>query len=220
VVELIPNGIEVPGCSQLVPERRAALRQSIGVAEDSVVIAAIGRLSPEKGYSHLVSAMARLCREQPATPARLIFLGEGDLLDALRQQATAEGVADRIVFAGFRTDVAELLQVIDVVVFSSFYEGLSIALLEAMAAARSLVVTDVPGNLDAVRANTEALVVPPADADSLAKALGGLVRDPGLRRRIGQAARERFLACFTADRMVEGYERVYRDVLEGRLRNR
>jgi glycosyltransferase involved in cell wall biosynthesis len=105
-----------------------------------------------------------------------------------------------------------LLQAVDVLVFTSGYEGLPIALLEGMAAARCIVGTDAPGILDAVRDHREALIVPVGDPDRLRCALEQALADPALRKRLGAAARCRFLEEFTAERMVARYEQVYQEV--------
>lgn len=210
VMETIANGIEVPSHPTPSAERSRELRQSFGLDDGAVIFATVGRLSEQKGYPYLVSAFAQHRRENPDTAARLVFLGEGELRRSLESQAAQEGAADHIVFAGFRDNIGELLEVIDVVVFSSLYEGLPIALLEAMAARRCLVVTDIPGNLDAVSDDREALVVPTAQVAPLAAAIGRVADDADLRRRLGEAAGRRFEERFTAQRMVERYEALYR----------
>jgi glycosyltransferase involved in cell wall biosynthesis len=178
------------------------------------LVAGIGRLVEQKGFSFLIDAVARLWRE--GTPARLVLLGDGELREELRAQAAAAGVSEWVSLPGFRADVRALLPEIDVVAFSSLDEGLPIALLEAMAAARCVVSTDVGGIGDAVRHEQEALLVPPRDVAALAEALGRVLRDAALRRRLGAAAERRVRECYGAERMVDGYVRLYRDVLAER----
>lgn len=214
VMETIHNGIEEPDVEVPDDARRAELKRSLGVAPDDLLVATVGRLSEQKGQKYLISAFARLHREQPQNPARLVLLGDGELRRDLEAQVAAEGIGEHILFAGFRSNVPELLQVIDVVVFSSLFEGLPIALLEAMAASRPLVCSDIPGNLDAVRDGREALIARTADVDTLAAALGRITADEALRRRLGNAARQRFLEEFTAASMVRRYEALYRRTLE------
>jgi glycosyltransferase involved in cell wall biosynthesis len=178
------------------------------------LIAGIGRLVEQKGFVHLIDALARLRRDGLA--ARLLLLGEGPLRADLEARAAAAGVADRVSLPGFRADVQGLLATVDVVAFSSLDEGLPMALLEAMAAARCVVATDVGGVGDAVRHEREGLLVPPRDPASLAAALARVLRDGELRRRLGAAAERRFRERFTAERMAEAYARLYREVLAGR----
>ena len=213
VMETISNGIEVPRRFDLDDARRSELRRTLGVADDAVVFATVGRLSEQKGLTYLISAMARHVASHRDTPARLVLLGEGELRGDLERQTREDGVAEHVVFAGFRDNVGELLQVVDTVVFSSLYEGLPIALLEAMAAGRSLVCSDIPGNLDAVRDDHEALVVRTADVDTLASALDRITADETLRQRLGTAARQRFEERFTAAAMVGRYEALYQRLL-------
>lgn len=215
VMEVISNGIEPPPEPEAEPDGgdRARLLSELGLDPSCRVVATVGRLSAQKGYRFLLSALAQLIAEDPATPAQLVLLGDGELRQELENQAQAEGIAKHVVFAGFRSDVAAVLRAVDIVVFSSLYEGLPIALLEAMAAGCCLVVTDIPGNLDAVRHEDEALVVPAGKSGPLARALARLITDTGLRTALGAGARRRFEQSFTAAAMVGRYERLYRSLL-------
>ncbi len=206
--ETIANGLEPPA-SELTTAQRHQLRAGIGADPETVVIAAIGRMAREKGYRDLITAFARMRSE---LDTRLVLVGDGPLRDELEAQARRSGL-DRLVFAGVRSDVPRLLQAIDVVVFSSLWEGLPIVLLEAMAAGRCIVTTAVPGILEAARDGREALVAPCGDPDSLAAMLARAVTDPGLRHRLGTAAARRFAKRYTAAAMVNGYERLYREIL-------
>jgi glycosyltransferase involved in cell wall biosynthesis len=211
-MQVIANGIEtLPAAAPPAPER-AALRRSLGAGPDEVLFAVIGRLAEQKGHRYLLAAFAALVREH-GVAARLLVLGEGELRERLERQAAEADIADRVLFAGLRSDVPALLPAVDTVVFSSLFEGLPVALLEAMAAGRCIVATDVPGIVEAVRPEREAVIVPIGDARGLAAGLLRVVRTPGLAARLGDAARARFLAEFTAERMVARYAAVYEDVL-------
>jgi glycosyltransferase involved in cell wall biosynthesis len=212
----IPNGIE-PAPAPAGDSR--LLRAALGLEADAVVFGCVGRLSPEKGYDRLIRAFAVLANGATPGPTprrQLVILGEGPLRKDLEKLAEREGVAERVIFAGFHPNVRELLPALDVVVASSLSEGLSVALLEAMAAGRCIVGTDVPGIREAVSADREALIVPADDVESLSRALGRVAHDPTLRERLGAAARRRFGVEFTAARMVESYETLYRSVQEQR----
>jgi glycosyltransferase involved in cell wall biosynthesis len=204
----VPNGIEVPPPVETTPDERRRLRQSLGLDPDAVIVAALGRLVPQKAFDLLISAFARLSREEHRS-TRLVLLGEGPDGEALARHAEQQGVGDRVVLAGFRPDVYELLEVIDVVVFSSLFEGLPVALLEAMAMARCIVATDVPGMVEAVRGEREAVIVPRGDVGELSKGLERVLQDAELREHLGREARRRFVQEFTAEKMVERYEETY-----------
>ncbi len=203
----IANGLEPPA-EELPAARRRELRTALGATPETVLIAAVGRLAAEKGYSHLIAALAEV---RAGSDVRLLLVGDGPLRNALETQARASDLGRRVTFTGVRSDVPELLQAVDVVAFSSLWEGLPMVLLEAMAARRCIVTTDVPGILEAVRDGREALVVPVGNAGALAAALEQAVSDAGLRERLAATARRRFEAEFTAGAMVRAYEAVYRE---------
>ncbi len=206
----IANGLE-PASAELSPARRRELRSDLGASDETILIAAVGRMVVEKAYSDLIAAFARVSSE---INARLVLVGEGPLRQDLEAEARRHQLGDRVIFTGLRSDVPELLQAVDVVAFSSLFEGMPMVLLEAMAASRCVVTTDVPGILEAVRDDREALVVPAGDVGGLATALERVAKGPELRERLGASARQRFDDGFTADAMVRAYESLYREVLE------
>jgi glycosyltransferase involved in cell wall biosynthesis len=201
-----PTGAAAAGAAAAA----ARLRAELGVPPGALVLGTVGRLVALKGHRYLIDALAAALPSIPG-PVRLVVFGDGPLGPALRARAAAAGIADLVVFAGFRDDVARLLPALDVVVFSSVSEGLPMALLEAMAAARCIVASDLPGIVEAVRHGCEALVVRPAAPADLRAALVRAAADAELRARLGQAARQRFLAGFTSQRMVASYEAIYRE---------
>lgn len=210
-IRTIANGIDFdPPHAQ--PDRRAL--NALGIDPEAVVFATLGRMERQKAYHLLLEAFARLdVADHP--PFQLLMFGDGSLRHQLEAQARTLNLGDRVVFAGFRNDVPQLLPLVDVVVFSSIFEGLPIALLEAMASAKALVVTEVGGMPDALDQEVEALRVPPSNVEALADALGRIAKDPALRRRLGEAAQQRFEREFTAEHMVRSYETLYRDVAAG-----
>lgn len=204
----IANGLEPPAIESA--SRCRQLRVDLGVSEETILIAAVGRMAPEKAYDDLITAFAGLRSDGDV---RLLLVGDGPLRGDLEAQARGSGLENRVIFTGFRSDVPTLLQAVDVVAFSSRWEGLPMVLLEAMAAGRCIVTTDVPGILEAVRDRREALVVPGGDLGALTAALEQAAGDDELRDRLGGAARERFDARFTASAMIAAYEKLYREIL-------
>ncbi|MEM1245374.1 MAG: glycosyltransferase [Acidobacteriota bacterium] len=202
----IVNGIEAPTADD---GAGAALLEELEVDRERPVVMTIGRLSEQKGFRVLLDAFSQM-----TVDAQLVFVGEGDLEASLRQRRAELGLGDRVFFAGYRDDAGALTYVADVVAFPSLWEGLPIGLIEAMARRRALVVTALPGMLEAVRLDEEALVAPPGDAEALAGSLDRLLGDEELRSRLGRAARARYESCFTAAQMVSEYEAVYRRLAE------
>jgi glycosyltransferase involved in cell wall biosynthesis len=188
-----------------------ATRAALGLDSDSRVVLFVGRLAPEKGCRHLVEAMGAVCTVVPGAVA--LLAGEGPdraSLDALARRTTA---SNRIRFLGARDDVGDLLAAADVVCLPSLREGLSLALLEARAAGRPIVATDVAGNRAALEAGTTALLVSPGDSAALAEALITLLSDPRRAAAIGRAARARAQGSESPEDQWELFSALYGELL-------
>ena len=135
----------------------------------------------------MIDAAARVVRERPA--ARFFLVGEGPLLGDLQAQASALGLGDRFVFAGFRRDVARTLSAFDLVVFPSLWEGTPLTVFETLAMGKPVVATDADGLLDVLTDGRDAMIVPKRNADALAGAIVRAMDDPAARERLGEAAR-------------------------------
>jgi glycosyltransferase involved in cell wall biosynthesis len=212
-VRLIWNGAPLDEFAPVAPDVARQARQSLGVAEDTLVVGTIGRLSEQKGHRDLVEAAASLLAGRPNV--QLVIVGDGDQMDALKTQAAALGIASRVTLAGHRADVPALLGAIDVFAISSTYEGTPLALFEAMAAGKAIVSTAVDGCREVLEHGVTALLVPPRDPPALAAALGRVVDDATLRRSLAgnaRAASTRYdiRAC------VAGMEALYDEVLAER----
>jgi len=214
---LAPEGISVvfPG----LPEERfrelpsaPAARHEIALEPKSTSVGAVGRLSQQKRHDVLIEAVALASRQLP--DLRLVIVGEGEL-ETLTRRLAQERIPGQITFTGYRSDAIRLLPAFDIFVMSSDFEGLPFALLEAMASGRPIVTTDVQGAGEAVRDGREGLVVPRRDPEALAEGILTLARDKELAARLGGAARARFLAEFTAERMLDRTEALYRELLAG-----
>jgi glycosyltransferase involved in cell wall biosynthesis len=203
---LIWNGAPLDDFAPVPRERALAARAGLGLPADAVVVGSIGRLNEQKGHRFLLDAAALL---PPAV--RILLAGDGDLMEPLRAQAAALGLGDRVVFAGHRSDVQDLLGALDVFCISSLYEGTPLALFEAMAAGKAIVSTAVDGCREVLRDGDNGLLVPPRDAPALARALSRVVEDAALRARLaaaalGDSARYDIRAC--VDAMQDLYDEV------------
>jgi glycosyltransferase involved in cell wall biosynthesis len=185
-LKVIPNGIRV--------DRFAAPRHGAGRR-----IGTVGRLVPEKNYPLLLRATAAI------RDADLAFVGDGPLREELQKQAGA-----RVSFLGQRADVSELLAGFDVFVLPSNTEGMSIALLEAMAAGCPIVVTAVGGNVELIKHMQTGLIVPPNDEAALRTAIERLLVDPVLATRLGTTARAVAEKHHSVKAMTERYEELWR----------
>jgi len=165
------------------------------------VVGNVAALVPHKGQRHLVEAAPLVLRHVPE--AHFLILGEGDLRPALERQIKDLHLEKHVLMPGFRTDVLSLLRAFDVFVLSSVTEGLGTSLLDAMAAARPIVATRAGGIPEVVADGETGLLVPIRDPVRLAEALVTVLKDPGLRARLGAAGLRRVRAQFSVDRMVD-----------------
>ena len=207
-IHIVPPGLPLARFNAALP--RDAARQALNVRAEAFIVGTVGRLSQQKRHDVLIRALSMLTDVIPEL--HLVILGDGELNAETKHLAT-ELMPGRVTLAGYRADVPTLLEAFNIFAMSSDFEGLPFALLEAMAASRAIVTTDVQGAGEAARHGREALVVPRRDPQALASAIATLARDKDLARRLGQAARERFEAEFTADLMVDRTEALYAQLL-------
>jgi glycosyltransferase involved in cell wall biosynthesis len=144
-----------------------------------------------------------------------VFAGDGPLRSDLERRAHRLGLTDRLRLLGFRSDLSEIYTGFDLVALPSSSEGMPLTVIEAMAAARPVVASNVGGVPEVVVDGVTGLVVPVGDRQALADALAALLQDPARRRAMGLAGRRRYEERFTLERMAEAYAGVYRRVLEG-----
>jgi glycosyltransferase involved in cell wall biosynthesis len=199
----IPNGIDL----QPIRSDATQLRQELGIAPGTPVIGTAGRLAHQKGLEFLVQAAEML---RPRFPdLKILIVGEGSEQAALQEMVDRAGLQENVRLLGLRMDIPDLLALFDIYALPSRWEGLPMAILEAMAAGLPIVGSAVGGVPTAVREGVNGFLVEPEDAASLAGALERLLNDPNLRRRMGEAGRKRYEASFTARQMTRRYEKLY-----------
>jgi len=198
----IPNGVDT---GRFRPRPGGEVREQLGIARDAFVVGNVGHLRGEKNVGLLVSAFASL----RVPEARLLVAGEGPMLAALRQQAEAEGCADRILWLGAVNDPAPLYAAIDVLALSSNTEQMPLALLEAMACGLPVVATDVGDCREMLGEAAESQVVPARDETAFSRALERFAGDGDERRRTGERNRSRCSAHYSLETMIERYRSLY-----------
>lgn len=201
----IPNGID--GRRYNVTVDAAAKRRELGLPAEGPVIGLGARLTPQKGLIHLLRAMAVLQQRVPNLSC--VIAGEGELDAELKSAARELGVDDRVRFVGMRLDLPQLLKVFDLYVLPSEWEGLPMAILEAMGSGCPIVATDVGGLRTAIESDVNGRLVPPRDPQALADAIAGLLASPETRRRYAAEAKGTFHERFSAEAMTRRYEKLY-----------
>ena len=210
----IPNGIELPAEMDTRP-----LLEELGLGVDGedrerpLVLTCLGRLDEQKGQRFLLEAAARL-EQQLNRPFKLLLVGDGPDEEMLQRSIEQQGLGHVVELMGARTDVPAILGITDVFVMPSLWEGLPIALLEAMASRLCVVGTRIPGIEEGVRDGREALLVEPGSASQLGHAILRACQDDALRASLGAAAGQRWEERFSASSMVAAYSDLYDELLE------
>jgi glycosyltransferase involved in cell wall biosynthesis len=211
-VQVIHNGIDPARFARdTMAAQRVAVRAELGLDPHQPVLLQVARFHPIKDHDTSICALARVLSHAPQTV--LLLAGDGPTRANAEALAAQLGVADQVRFLGVRTDVPSLTAAADLFVLSSLCEGISVTLLEAMAAGLPIVATDAGGNGELVEHGHNGWLARTGSAASLADHLLSLLRDPDLRRRFGERGRRRLLKRFTEKRMHSQYERLYEQML-------
>jgi len=208
-VTTIANGIDL---QRFLSASGAGVREEFGVAPGKALLAIVGRLEAPKGHADLLGALAAL-RSGGCADFVCLFVGEGALRAELETEVTRRALQDAVVFAGLRRDVPRLLAACDLVLMPSRWEGLPIALLEAMACAKTVVATAVGGVPDVIDDGKNGVLVPPQDMSQFAARMRELLNEPTRRETLGARARFDVLRRFDVARTAAEYTALYREAL-------
>jgi L-malate glycosyltransferase len=217
---VIPNGIDVARFEQ--SGMTGSVRRELGIPTNALLIGVVGRVTQFKGVEDFLRAAAIIAPQFPTAHFLVVGGGIGRTAtlnrdDEYRQElmhlAAQLGLQNRVVFAGFRTDVERMFSALTVSVQPSLSEGLSNVVLESMAAGLPVVATRVGGTPEVVQDGVNGLLVPPADSVALAEAIRRLLADSALAQRLGDAARRSVAERFSVRRLVASTGMVYESLL-------
>jgi glycosyltransferase involved in cell wall biosynthesis len=208
-IQVVRNGISVKKFLNAVPCEEVRKFRN-GSSEP--VIAAIGRLDHVKGHQVLIEAIKG--SESQGHPSKLVIVGNGPLRHDLETRVRSLGLEKLVWFMGARNDIPEILSAVDIFVLPSLSEGLSITLLEAMAAGKAVIATNVGGNPEVIADGIDGLLVPQGSPGDLAQRLMELTADGDKREALGRAAAEKVSQFFPQERFVREMEGVYLKGLE------
>ena len=206
-VHVIPNGVDVERFHPRWPSR--ALQQEFGLEPGSPVAGIVAALRPEKNHEMFLYVAALVHRKLPN--ARFLIVGDGPQRPRLEQLAGSLGIADAVRFVGTRSDIPEVLSLVDVVLLTSHMEANPLCLLEAMASEKPVVATRVGSVPESVSEGQTGYLVEPGDSQGMACRVIELFGDPDRAATLGRAGREQVISHWSVDRMVRGYQ----DLLTG-----
>jgi glycosyltransferase involved in cell wall biosynthesis len=221
--ELLALGIGTPGQWRVVPlglelgdllrgpAERSVARAALGLPPEGPLVGIVGRLAAIKDHGTFLAMAAKLAAAR--TDVSFVVAGDGALRESLEDSARSL-LGNRIRFIGWATDLSLLYGALDVVVLTSRNEGTPVALIEAGAAGRPVVATDVGGVAEVVRDGTSGFVVPPGDAGALAARVGSILDEPEAARAMGLAGRAWVRARFGSERLVDDLTALYGELME------
>ena len=213
----IPSGMQTEPFSEAreKPETsRDPVRTELGLTDDDLVVGMVSRLEPRKGYRFLFRALSRLTPDFPHLKA--VVVGEGDERAHLEQMTRDLGIEDRVIFAGYRTDIARMIATFDIATLTSLWEGLPRVLVQYSLLERPIITFECEGAREVIDDGVNGFVVPSKDVDTLTDRLRRLIPDAAMRTEFGRLSREKVEGRWDVDRMVERITAVYEDVEAGR----
>jgi len=212
-VVVIENGVDVRKFKEL-SSAGEQIRAEFGISTEAILFGVIGRLKPQKDHVTFLKAAVEVLHQVPG--ARFLVVGDGPLRAELEKLAGELGLLPALIFCGLRGDIPAVLAALDVLVFSSRWEGLPVTLLEGMAAGKAIAATAVDGIRGVAQPDTTALLVSPADPAALAAVCIRLAGDATLRARLGLAGFERVSSRYSLDAMIDQTAGLYNQLLSAR----
>jgi glycosyltransferase involved in cell wall biosynthesis len=209
-VACIRNGIDLEGKSAETDRWRT--RKDLGVDSETCLIGTVGRLTPVKGIPYLLEAARMLLRQ--GANVKVLVVGDGSIRSDLMAQTRDLGISENVVFLGHREDTDALLVALDIFALPSLSEGIPMALLEAMAASRSVVASRVGGVPEIVEDGVEGFLVEPMDVNGFVERCLRLIQFPDMAQKMGEMARARVERDFSAENMAHRVALLYRELIE------
>lgn len=189
------------------------LKGDLGIPITDSIVGTVGRLVEIKGHRYLLDAARLVLNKMPNTT--FLLIGDGYLMTELISHASAMGIENKVIFAGWRSDVPQLINTFDIFVLSSLNEGMGRVLVEAMAMGKPIVASDIGGIPDLVKDGANGILFPPRDVDAMAEAILKLLLDRELRRKMGNEGKKLAYPAYDTSVMVRKIEGLYEKLLRG-----
>jgi len=207
-IDVIYNGIDQ---TNVADDQSTKSRNEYNIPDDYIVFGTIARFDPIKNIPMMVEAFAQVHKENSKT--RLLLVGDGDERQKLNEQVERLGLAEAVIFTGYQQDTPKFMSMIDVYLLTSFSEGTSMVLLEALSTGTASIVTRVGGNVEIIDHNCSGLIIDSEDVEALVFCMMQLAADSNLRQRLSDKAVAVFNENFTVNTMASRYSETYHRIL-------
>jgi glycosyltransferase involved in cell wall biosynthesis len=214
-IALIYNGVELERYPFEKAGKDHAFVRSIGISENATIVGTVGRLSPVKGFEYLIDAFKDVVSRK--SDIRLLIVGEGPEEDTLKKQVRRLEIADKVLFVSRGAPLEKYLSVLDIFCLPSVREGLGLSLMEAMAAGRACIASDVGGLSELITHGKDGVLVPPKDPGALSAAILDLAGDVPFRQQLAENAHRKAMDTFSIRDSVAKTIKVYEEVIGTRL---
>ncbi len=206
---VISNGINLNDYFKTNPD--AYLKESLGIQSNDLVIAIVGRLSPEKGHSILIKAFNKIAMSYPNM--KCLIIGDGPLRNDIEKHINDLKLNSRIIFTGIRKDMPPIYNICNILINSSYTEGLPLTILEAMACSVAVIATDVGAVSQVIEDQINGLLIKPGDWNLLAEKISFLLDDPSKRLQLAQEGEKKVRNSYSAEAMYSQYQKIYREIV-------
>lgn len=201
----IYNGIESD--LEKRDDTQSGARDQWGISKETLLIGAIGRLVWEKGFIYLIEAMPMILKAVPCT--KLILVGDGPIANELKTRVSQLAIEEYVIFAGFSSEVKNILSIIDILAVPSLTEGFPMVTLEGMAMAKPIIATKIDGIMEQITDQEDGYLVSPRNTGQLAEAAIYMLKKPEEAERMGMAARQTVMKNFSIEKMIQETKAVY-----------
>src|SRR4030066_188623 len=210
-LRVIYNGIDTDRFLNL---NGSLIRSKLGISSGAPVVGTVGRLTLQKGQKYLIDAVSALKEKIPQI--LLLIIGDGPMRGELENHIRALGVDKNTILLGTRRDIPQLLSAMDIFVLPSIWEGLGTALIEAMAAGKAIIASDIPPIREIINTEKIGILVPARNSSAITSSIDLLLNNKALAQTFGRDAKERALSHFNMDITVNRYVSLFEDILRGK----
>lgn len=203
---VIPNGIEIEKYQDANLSKREK-KKELGLPPDKTIIGCVAKLRKQKGHKYLISAFSKLLKNR--SDVILILVGDGKEKRSIEEQANKLKIKNNVIILGNRLDIPEILETLDVFVLATLFEGMSNAILEAMASSLPIIATNISENREIIENDKTGILVPVKNANQIKVAVEKIISNSSLAAKLGNNARRRTCACYNIENTITQLENLF-----------